>query len=82
MRDRDEALRVAAVQARVTHGHPAAIAAAQAVAALVHDALAGGEPSEDVPDGVDDEQFAAAWREMHRISCVASGCRGICGTWR
>jgi ADP-ribosylglycohydrolase len=66
VRDRDEALRVAAVQARVTHGHPAAIAAAQAVAALVHDALAGREPGEDVPDGVDDAKFAAAWREMHR----------------
>ncbi len=43
--DRDEVLRVAALQARVTHGHPAAIAAAQAVAALVHDALAGRAPS-------------------------------------
>ncbi|MGD0472623.1 MAG: ADP-ribosylglycohydrolase family protein [Candidatus Velthaea sp.] len=64
--DRDEVLRVAALQARVTHGHPAAIAAAQAVAALVHDALAGRAPSLDPPAGIDEATFVAMWRALHR----------------
>jgi hypothetical protein len=63
---RDEVLRVAALQARVTHGHRAAIAAAQAVAVLVHDALAGREPSGEPPPGIEDGTFIAAWRAMHR----------------
>jgi ADP-ribosylglycohydrolase len=58
-------LRVAALQARLTHGHPAAIAAAQAVAVLVHDALSGREPSIDPPAGIDDEMFITTWRAMH-----------------
>jgi ADP-ribosylglycohydrolase len=54
------------MQARVTHGHPAAIAAAQAVAVLVHDALAGLPVSTEVPRGIDDPKFAAAWQRAHR----------------
>jgi ADP-ribosylglycohydrolase len=64
--DRNEVLRVAVIQARVTHGHPTAIAAAQAVAVLVHDELVGREPSADPPAGIDDETFVATWRAMHR----------------
>jgi ADP-ribosylglycohydrolase len=64
--DRDEVLRVAAAQAVVTHGHPAAIAAAQAVAVLVHDAIAGVPDSSDVPAGISDELFIAAWHGAHR----------------
>jgi ADP-ribosylglycohydrolase len=63
--ERDEVLAVAATQARVTHGHPAAIATAMAVAALVYDALHGIAPTEEVPAGVEDAQFAQAWRERH-----------------
>ncbi len=66
LRDRAEVLRVAALQARVTHGHPAAVAAAQAVAVLVYDAIAGAPPSTDVPAGIEDATFVAAWREAHR----------------
>ena len=64
--ERDEVQRVGALQARVTHGHPAAVAAAQAVAVLVHDALAGRAPSLDPPAGVDDATFVATWEAMHR----------------
>lgn len=59
-------LRIAGVQARVTHGHPAAVAAAAAVAALVFDGIAGGAPTSDVPSGITDAQFVAAWHAAHR----------------
>lgn len=64
--DRDEVLRVAALQARVTHGHPAAVAAAQAVAVVVHGALSGDSLSPEPPAGISDAVFIAAWRDMHR----------------
>lgn len=63
--DRAAVLDVAAMQARVTHGHPAAVAAAAAVAVLVHDALRGAAPSLDVPAGITDAAFARSWRELH-----------------
>jgi ADP-ribosylglycohydrolase len=66
LRDRETVLRVAAMQAKVTHGHPAAVAAAQAVAVLVFDGIAGVAASSDVPLGVDEPIFAAAWRKAHR----------------
>lgn len=64
--DRDMVLEVAAIQARVTHGHPAAIAAAAAVAALVHGALQGDDTSIDVPAGIVDATFVKSWHELHR----------------
>jgi len=64
--DRETVLRVAAMQAKVTHGHPAAVAAAQAVAVLVYDGIAGVPASDDVPSGIDEPAFAAAWRSAHR----------------
>ena len=63
--DRAEAAAIAAMQARITHGHPSAVAAAQAVALIVHDAIDRGELSADPPDGVDDERFLKAWGFMH-----------------
>jgi ADP-ribosylglycohydrolase len=72
--DRDTVLEVAAIQARVTHGHPAAIAAAAAVAVLVYDALQGDGASIDVPDGIVDATFVTSWHELHR-DLVPSGLR-------
>lgn len=66
LRDRDEVLHVAKVQAKITHGHPAAVEAARAVAVLVHDALAGLEPTLDPPPGINERQFVGAWHEAHR----------------
>jgi ADP-ribosylglycohydrolase len=65
LRDRDAALEVAAVQARVTHGHPATIAAAQAVAVLVYDSFAGADDAAKPPAGVGDETFLRAWEAAH-----------------
>ncbi len=67
---REAALRVAGLQARVTHGHPAAVEAARAVAAIVHDALhvdAFGDVtlSADVPDGISEPTFLRAWKAAH-----------------
>jgi ADP-ribosyl-[dinitrogen reductase] hydrolase len=62
---RSDVLRVAAVQARVTHGHPAAVAAAQCVAVSVFDALAGLEPTDEAPEGIDEPEFLAAWDDAH-----------------
>jgi ADP-ribosylglycohydrolase len=67
-------LEVAAAQARVTHGHPAAIAAAAAVAVMVYDALHGVDPSSDVSAGITDVTFAKTWHELHR-DLVPSGLR-------
>jgi ADP-ribosylglycohydrolase len=64
--DRNEVLDVAALQARVTHGHPAAVAAAVAVAALVHDALEDVATSVEVPAGISDPTFVKTWHELHR----------------
>jgi len=66
LEDRDEVLHVAAMQAKVTHGHPAAVAAAQAVAVLVHDAIAVRPASSAVPAGINDPTFAAEWRRAHQ----------------
>ncbi|MBD5655395.1 MAG: ADP-ribosylglycohydrolase family protein [Candidatus Eremiobacteraeota bacterium] len=54
------------MQAKITHGHPAAVAAAQAVAVLVHDAIAGRPISLDMPAGIDEPTFSAAWHGAHR----------------
>lgn len=66
LRDRDEVLRIAAIQARVTHGHPAAVASAQAVAVLCHDAIDDAPASSSLPAGIDEPTFAAAWARAHR----------------
>ncbi len=70
---RDEVARVSAVQARVTHGHPAAVAAAVAVALLVHDAIAGEAPSAEIPAGISEPAFVAAWQAAHRDLRVRDG---------
>jgi poly(ADP-ribose) glycohydrolase ARH3 len=66
IRDRRDVLEIAKTQALVTHGHPAAVAAAQAVAVLVHDALAGLETTIQPPAGIDDPAFLTAWVDAHR----------------
>jgi ADP-ribosylglycohydrolase len=65
LKRREAVLVVASHQACVTHGHPSAIAAAQAVAILVHDAIAGVAPSADPPIGIDDARFIDAWESAH-----------------
>jgi ADP-ribosylglycohydrolase len=70
---REDVLVLASRQACVTHGHPSAIAAAQAVAVLVHDAIAGGTPSLDPPVGIDDPLFIGAWHSSHKHLKLTNG---------
>lgn len=63
--DRAQALEIAALQARITHGHPAAVESARAIAAIVHDAVLGLEPTVDVPYGINEPTFVAAWDKAH-----------------
>jgi len=70
---RSEVLLIAAVQALVTHGHPAAVAAAQAVAVLVFDGIHGEPLSIDVPSGVEDPTFLATWNAFHADLTIVDG---------
>ena len=65
LKSRQSVLDVAATQAKVTHGHPASVAAAQAVALTVFDALAGCEPDIAPPAEIDEPEFAEAWARAH-----------------
>jgi ADP-ribosylglycohydrolase len=66
LRDRAEVLRIAGMQAKITHGHPSAVAAAQAIAVLVHDAIGGAPVSVDFPSGISDNALESAWASAHR----------------
>ncbi len=70
---RSDVLRIAAVQARITHGHPAAVAAAQAVAVLVFDGIHGEPLSIDVPSGVEEPTFLATWNAFHADLTIVDG---------
>lgn len=67
-RDRATVASVAAVQARFSHPHHAAVASAQVVALVVHEALATGRLAADCPPEVTDATMRRAWEEMHRGS--------------
>ena len=62
---RSDVLRVAALQARITHGHPAAIAAAQAQALAVYNAIRESELSNSFPTEIDESTLRNAWALMH-----------------
>jgi len=65
LKSRQSVLDVAATQAKVTHGHPASVAAAQAVALTIFDALAGCEPDIAPPGEIDECDFTEAWARAH-----------------
>lgn len=71
LEDRDEVQEVSERQARGTCSDPLAIGAAAAMALLVHDAIAGLEPTLEPPDGVegedDDDEFIDMWWHLHGL---------------
>jgi ADP-ribosyl-[dinitrogen reductase] hydrolase len=73
--DRGRVSRIAALQARITHGHPAAVAAAQAVALIVHDLLWGQPLTPQPPLGITETVFLGAWRRAHRNLTLDDGGR-------
>jgi ADP-ribosylglycohydrolase len=66
--DREAVAEVAALQARFSHPHRAAVASAQVVALVVHEALITGRLAADCPPEVRDSTMRRAWDEMHRGS--------------
>jgi ADP-ribosylglycohydrolase len=68
LRDRDEVLRIAAIQSRVTHGHPRRRSCGASSAVLVFDGIAGVPPSAEIPAGIYEATFATAWRDADRHS--------------
>lgn len=64
--DRAKVAEVAAVQARFSHPHHAAIASAQVVALIVHEGLQTGRLDLDCPPEVTDGTMRRAWGEMPR----------------
>jgi len=67
-RDRATVASVASMQARLSHPHHAAVASAQVVALVVHEALMTGRLTSDCPAEVSDATMRRAWEEMHRAS--------------
>jgi len=56
---------VSATQARLSHPHPAAVAAAQTVALVVHAAIYDGRLSPAIPPEIDDPTMCHAWTSAH-----------------
>jgi ADP-ribosylglycohydrolase len=56
---------VSATQARLSHPHPAAVAAAQIVALVVHAAIYDGRLSPAIPPEIDDPTMRHAWATAH-----------------
>ena len=65
-RDRATVASVASMQARLSHPHPGAVASAQVVALVAHDALMTGRLTSDCPAEVSDATMRRAWEQMHR----------------
>lgn len=65
-RDRQQVADIAAMQARLSHGEPSAVAAAQVVALTVHTALYEGDITAEFPPEVTDAKMRDAWDCMHR----------------
>lgn len=63
--DRAFAVELAGMQARLSHPHPAAIASAQIVALVVHDAMYNDRFSATIPPEVQDAKMRAAWASAH-----------------
>jgi ADP-ribosyl-[dinitrogen reductase] hydrolase len=63
--DRAFVFELAGTQARLSHPHPGAVAAAQTVALLVHDAVYTGSLPETLPVEITDPTMLAAWEGAH-----------------
>ncbi len=57
---------LAAQQARISHPHSSAVAAAQVVALIVHDGIYTGRLARELPPEINDAQMIRAWDAAHR----------------
>lgn len=65
-REPERVAEISAIQARLSHGHAAAVAAAQAIALAVHGALYEGTLRTSMSALVHDPMMAEAWSAAHR----------------
>jgi ADP-ribosyl-[dinitrogen reductase] hydrolase len=63
--DRAYVAQLAAEQARISHPHPGAVAAAQVVALVVHEGIYTGQLTESLPAEITDRHMIAAWDAAH-----------------
>lgn len=56
---------LSAMQARLSHPHPGAVASAQVVALVVHEAIYEGRLATAVPPEITDRSMLAAWERAH-----------------
>lgn len=64
--DRTYVAQISALQARISHPHPSAVAAAQVVSLIVHEGLFTGRLAEELPHEITDPLMVAAWDSAHR----------------
>jgi ADP-ribosyl-[dinitrogen reductase] hydrolase len=64
--DRAVVADLAAMQAKLSHPHPGAVAAAQVVALIVHDGLYTGRLTTELPAEITDPDMTQAWQHAHR----------------
>lgn len=63
--DRAYVAELASMQARFSHPHPGAVASAQTIALIVHEALYTGKLATELPPEITEEHMVAAWRRAH-----------------
>jgi ADP-ribosylglycohydrolase len=63
--DRAFVAEIAGMQARLSHPHPAAVASAQAVALVVHQAMYDGSFPASIPSEITEPTMLAAWESAH-----------------
>jgi ADP-ribosyl-[dinitrogen reductase] hydrolase len=63
----EAAARVAALQARLSHPHSAAVASAEVVALIAHIGLYHGYLCADFPKSIRDERMCASWSHFHEV---------------
>ena len=64
--DRAFVSEIAAAQAQLSHPHPGAIASAQVVALIAHEAFYEGRLAVDLPPEISDPTMIEAWKNAHR----------------
>lgn len=64
--DRAYVYELAGMQARLSHPHPGAVAAAQTIALIVHEALYTGKLATALPAEITEPNMVAAWERAHR----------------
>jgi ADP-ribosylglycohydrolase len=63
--DRAYVFELAGMQARLSHRHPGAVAAAQTIALIVHEALYTGTFATELPPEITEPNMTAAWHRAH-----------------